>query len=360
MPDSKRPHPCATKWLVVGPAWVGDMVMAQSLFKCLKAKQPNGHLTVLAPAWSEPVLARMPEVDATLVSPFRHGELRLKERWALGKQLRQHQYDQAILLTNSFKSALVPWVANIPRRTGWLGEYRFGLLNNWYRLDKRRYPKMVDRFMALADAGRLPNTPSDFWPQLVTPANGYADTAALFDLDCNKPMVALCPGAEFGPAKRWPTHHYAEVTNRLLDEGIQIMLCGSAKDMPVSADIQTRTEQRCLDVTGKTNLAQAIDLLSGAHAVVSNDSGLLHIAAALQRPVIALYGPTPEDFAPPLCQQSTRLFTQIACRPCKARTCPKQHHKCMQDLTPAQVLTVLEPWLKAKDTPKQQTKKCVA
>jgi heptosyltransferase-2 len=330
------------KILIVGPAWVGDMVMAQCLFKLLKQRDPDVVIDVLAPAWSLPLLARMPEVSDAIVMPIGHGKLALRERYRIGKKLREKKYQQAIVLPNSFKSALIPWWANIPVRTGWLREMRYGLLNDIRKLDKSRYPLMIEQFMALGlppDATIPPEYPL---PELKISEVTQAEALRKHQLKKDeRPILALCPGAEFGPAKRWPEEHYATIAREKLQAGWQVWLFGSAKDQVVTARIMELTDQRCVDLAGKTKLEEAVDLLSLASAVLSNDSGLMHISAALQKPLLAVYGPTSAAFTPPLHKQSKVLSLALSCQPCFQRICPLEHHRCMRELSPEKILVAM-------------------
>ncbi len=319
------------------------MVMAQTLFKLIKRNMPTAQIDVMAPKWSEPLLARMPEVHDALVAPFGHGQLHLGKRYQLGKSLRNQRYDQAIVLPNSWKSALIPFCANIPKRTGWRGEMRYGLLNDTRVLDKAKYPLMIERFMALG----LPVSsalPSDnIWPELVT--NQTRIDQALTDLGLAKPtqpILGLCPGAEFGPAKRWPAAHFAKLADDYAKRGWQIWIFGSAKDTPVAEEIQAATSAKCIDLTGKTSLGQAIDLMSLTSVVVTNDSGLMHIAAALKRPLVAVYGSSSAKFTPPLAKQVKMLSIGLDCSPCFKRECPLGHLNCLRDLMPEQVINAVD------------------
>lgn len=331
------------KILIVAPSWVGDMVMAQTLFKLLKQHSPNSHIDVLAPGWTRPLLERMPEVDDTLDLPFGHGQIRLNARHQLGVQLRSKYYDHAILLPNSFKSALVPFWARIPRRTGWLGEMRWGLLNDVRILNKKALPLMIQRFAALAFAANEA-LPQDLpYPSFQVSEHGVntaLDQHQLHDSQ-GQPILALCPGAEFGPSKRWPASYFAQIAKHYLQQGWSVWLFGSAKDQAFSLEIQALTSHGCVDLVGKTALSEAVDLLSLSRAVVTNDSGLMHIAAALQKPLVALYGSTSPQVTPPLFTKARILSTGIECRPCFKRECPVLHHKCMQDLLPGRVLQAL-------------------
>jgi heptosyltransferase-2 len=332
------------KILIVGPSWVGDMVMAQTLFQCLQQRHPGCEIDVLAPDWSRPILERMPEVRQALSFPLGHGVLQLATRRKIGKSLAG-QYDQAILLPNSLKSALVPFFAGIPKRTGWKGELRYGLLNDIRVLDKERYPLMIERFMALAyepDA-EIPKP----YPRPSLRIDPVSRDAALakFGLSLDRPVLALCPGAEFGEAKRWPSEHYAKVAELKIREGWQVWLFGSKNDHPVGEDIRARLipglrEEAC-NLSGETSLAEAIDLLSCAGAVVSNDSGLMHVAAALNRPLVSVYGSTSPGFTPPLAEQVEVVRLGLECSPCFERTCRFGHYNCLGQLKPRAVVEAL-------------------
>ncbi len=324
--------------LIVAPSWVGDMVMAQALFKSLHQRHPDLELDVLAPDWTLPLLARMPEVRAAIPNPFRHGEFKLGARYRLGKTLRQHGYDQSIVLPNSWKSALVPFFAGIPKRTGYRGEMRWGLLNDARKLDKDQLPLMVERFVALAN---VPGTalPRPL-PQLALTVNDSQRQATLakLGLTSEPKIAALCVGAEYGPAKRWPPQHFAALGKKLRALGYQTWLVGSAKDAEAGAEAARLSEGACLDLCGKTSLDEAVDLLASATVIVSNDSGLMHVAAALDKPLIALYGSSSPGFTPPLSRQAHIISLNLDCSPCFKRQCPLGHLDCLMKLTPQCVL----------------------
>jgi heptosyltransferase-2 len=331
--------------LVVGPAWVGDMVMAQSLFMCLKEQYPDCRISVLAPDWTRPLLARMPEVEKGISLPMGHGELLLRKRRAEGRSLRGEQFTRAIVLPNSFKSALIPFYADIPKRIAWKGEWRNLLLSDCRRLDKKAFPLMVQRFAALAypDSNEPPEQIRE--PRLQSDPKSVAQALITLDLKVEERILAICPGAEFGVAKQWPAEHFAATCRIKIDEGWQVWIFGSASDAKVADEIRQmmsdEQRQNCVSLAGRTSLAQAIDLLSVAQAVVSNDSGLMHIAAALDKPVVALYGSTSPDFTPPLTSKSKLLFTDIDCRPCFQRECPLEHKKCLTELEPSRAVVAI-------------------
>ena len=329
------------KILIVGPAWVGDMVMAQTLFKWLKKQDSAVKIDVLAPAWTQPLLTCMSEIDDTIELPFDHGELRLIERYRFSVALQKRSYNQAIVLQNSYKSALVPYWAKIPQRTGWMGEMRYGLLNDIRRLDKERLPLMIHRYIALGlDKGDTILPAELPWPELrVSPVKcKEALNRLLLQSPVVTPVLALCPGAEFGSAKQWPTNYYAKVAQAKLIEGWQVWIFGSIKDKEAADHIESLTGGRAKNLAGMTTLREAIYLLSLSSVVIANDSGLLHVAAALNRPVIAVYGPTTPSFTPPLSRNAKTIKLSLSCSPCFKRECPYGHQQCMKLLQPATIV----------------------
>jgi heptosyltransferase II len=336
------------KALIVAPAWIGDTIMAQPLFARLRDRSPGLQIDALAPRWVAPVLRRMPEISTVLDSPFNHGELSLKARWRLGRELGKQAYDQAYILPNSLKSALVPFMAGIPSRVGFTGEARIGLINRRHTLDKQALPLMIERFMQLAEMPGTPPQQPISHPLLRSTAQDQQKT--LDELRLSKPerVVAFCPGAEYGPAKRWPARHFAELAQQLGDLGYRIWLFGSPKDRPIADEIAALAPGRCENLCGTTSLEQAIDLLALCDLAVCNDSGLMHVAAAVQRPIVALYGSSSPGFTPPLSDQADILSLKLDCSPCFKRECPLSHLDCLNKLTPAQVLATCQRRLDAR------------
>lgn len=334
------------KVLIVAPSWVGDMMMAQSLLISLKLQNPSIIIDVLAPSWTQALTSRMPEVNQAIISPFKHGNFDLLARMKLGKKLKQNQYDEAYVLPNSFKSALVPFFANIPKRIGWCGEARFGLLTNIRFLDKKAYPLMVQRFSALAYAAKSSLGKVIRRPKISVLPQQVEATLAQFGMNkqalSTQKIMAVCPGAEFGPSKRWPEGHFAKLIQGLSKAGWTIWLFGSEKDKLISDQIITNSGIKCIDFTGKTSLDQAIDLLSVVKSVVTNDSGLMHIACALGKSVVAIYGSTSTGFTPPLGEKLEIVQLNLPCSPCFKRVCPLGHHQCMQDIQPEMVLKAVD------------------
>ena len=333
------------KILIIGPAWVGDMVMAQSLFRFLKQEHPDAELHVLAPDWTRALLSRMPEISEAISMPIGHGPLALRERYRIGKSLRKESYAQAIVLPNSFKSALIPFFAKIPKRTGWIREARFGVINDWRILDKEKYPLMIERFIALGLPKNQALKKPYPTPHFAISEDSLKRAMEKFEITQDKPIIALCAGAEFGPSKRWPQEYFADVAKQKLAAGYQVFLFGSKNDLPICDHIQKACNDACVNLCGKTSLAEAIDLLSIAKAAVSNDSGLMHIAAAQNMPVVAVYGSTSPDFTPPLGEKAEIVKLNLECQPCFKRECPLGHWKCMKDLTPNIVLKALDELL---------------
>lgn len=327
------------KYLIIGPSWIGDMIMANSLMRLLKFQHPDCVIDVLAPAWSESVLARMPEVRRSIVMPVKHGKFALKTRYQIGKSLRVEGYDHAIVLPNTWKSALIPFFAHIPKRTGWRGEWRYGLLNDVHVLDKKRYPLMVERYLAL----RNPSIPyQNFYPHLQVKAAEREMALKKYEISVEKPLLILCPGAQYGASKRWPVEYFVKVAEYYLNKNWQVAILGGKEEKYLADKIKMDC-RAALAVTSPidlttTTLAEAIDLMSLANGVISNDSGLMHVACALDRKVIAIYGSSSPDFTPPLSDQALILSKALPCKPCFKRECPLGHLNCLKTILPEEVI----------------------
>jgi heptosyltransferase-2 len=326
--------------LIVSPSWVGDAVLCHPLLVRLTQADPQGTIDVLAPPWALPVYRRMPEVALTHALPFGHGELRLGERRRFAKALPA--YDRAIVLPNSLKSALIPWHAGIPVRTGYRGEMRYGLLNDVRRLDEGTLPLIVERYAALAQPAGEPLARPLPEPRLAVDEGARKRALAKYHLDNLMPVAVFAPGAEYGPAKRWPARHFAQLAMLLAGRGFQVWLLGSKNDAAITAEIQRLSGAICRDLAGKTSLDEAIDLMSLAARVVTNDSGLMHIAAALDRPTAAIFGSSSPAFTPPLSAKARVISLRLSCSPCFARVCPLGHTNCLETLEASAVLEALE------------------
>ena len=329
--------------LIVAPSWVGDAILSEPLIALLRERSKGTIVDVLAPRWCGPVYARMRGLRRVIDNPFGHGKLDLQRRGALAHELRSlpgsERYTRAYVLPNSWKSALVPFLAGIPLRIGYRGEMRFGLVNDARPLPRKAMPRLVDRFAALAvDRGMpLPPVPA---PVLVPDLVNRAAALSALGLDTTAPIAMLCPGAEYGPAKRWPSEHFAALATRLLADGHAVWLIGSPNDQSAAAAVirdANEAGRALVDLTGRTDIGTAIDLLSLARVVISNDSGLMHAAAALGVPLVALFGSSSTAYTPPLSPTATIARIDIACSPCFKRECPLGHFKCMRDLAPEAV-----------------------
>jgi heptosyltransferase-2 len=334
--------------LIIAPSWVGDAVLAEPLTALLKARYPHSVIDVFAPGWCAPVCARMRHVHRVIENPLPHGSFNWRQRKVLAESLAAARYTHAFVLPNSWKSALIPYFARIPQRIGYTGEARFKLLNDRRTLLPKMFPRLVDRFAALAyptdTATDKIKTPMPvLMPQ---PDRQRAALDALHLAASPAPVAIFCPGAEYGPAKRWPPEYFAELAQRLIHENIIVWLVGSPKDRPIAdqivaavrANTQLNDAPAMLhDLVGRTDLGTAVDLIAAARIVVSNDSGLMHIAAALGVPLVALFGSSSPAYTPPLSPCARIAHIDIECSPCFRRECPHKHFKCMRDLTPQTV-----------------------
>lgn len=328
------------KALIVAPSWIGDTVLAQPLFRRLHERTPGLQIDALAPRWVAPILERMPEIARIIDSPFAHGELSWKARMRLARRLAGDSYQRAYVLPNSIKSALIPFFADIPERIGFVGESRYGLLNRRHTLDKRALPQMVERFAQLAETPGAPLARPLSVPRLTAGGEQRAATLTALGVDVPNRLAVFCPGAEYGPAKRWPAGHFATLATALIERGYAVWLLGSPKDAAIGEEIVARAGAPApmRNFCGATSLGQAVDLLALASFVVCNDSGLMHVAAALARPLIAVYGSSSPGFTPPLSEKAQIIRLALSCSPCFERQCPLGHLDCLNKLTPQQVL----------------------
>jgi heptosyltransferase II len=324
--------------LVVGPSWVGDMVMAQSLYRLLVERYGAARVDVVAPPWSVPVLARMPEVTRAIELDVAHGELGLNNRRALGRRLRSDGYERAIVLPRSFKAALVPFFARIRQRTGFRGEWRYALINDVRPFDPKRLNATVLRFAALAAPALDVALPEILPPRLAAERAGFERFAERLGVAVDRPAVALMPGAEYGPAKRWPVERFAALARGLADQGLAVWVLGSATERPLGDEITAAAPRSVSNLCGESTLPEVIDVLAAADAAVSNDSGLMHVAAAVDTHVVAIYGSSSPQFTPPLTERKTIFYRNLDCSPCFQRTCPLGHLNCLRTITVDAVL----------------------
>jgi len=326
------------KYLIVGPSWVGDMVMAQSLFKLLKKRYPDSIIDVVAPGWSEPILSRMPEVRRTITLPMGHGDLQVGERWKLGASLRSEKYTHAITVPRSWKSAIIPFAANIPSRTGFHGEQRYILLNDRRKLDKKILNQTVKRFvyLGLEKHEQLLDEHIEN-PALTVYENHFTSLVEQFGLDPAKPAISLMPGAEYGPAKQWPLEYFRELATILVKRGFQVWVIGGPKDSDAGSLISNALDS-VYNLCGRTQLSEAVDLLALSEQAVSNDSGLMHVAAATGTKVHGIYGSSSPNFTPPLTDNKVIHYLGLDCSPCFKRTCPLNHLNCLNKITASELV----------------------
>jgi len=309
------------------------MVMSQSLFRLLEEREPDRPLDVLAPAWSLPVVARMPEVRQAFAVSVGHNEIGVRKRRRLGLDLRD-RYDRAIILPRSFKSALVPWFAGIETRTGYRGEMRYGLINDMRSFSPKVLDQAVKRYVAL---GLSPGEalPMPLYPVLDVSAEKQRAVIARLKIESDRPVIAMMPGAEYGPAKCWPFEKYAELAKRAVADGYDVWILGSEKDDVAGQAIAGASPAR--NLCGKTSLEDVIDLLAYAEQAVSNDSGLMHVAAAVGTHTHAIYGSSSPAFTPPLTDKADVHYLDLECSPCFARECPLGHLRCLKELDAAAI-----------------------
>lgn len=329
--------------LIISPSWIGDCIMTQPLYRRLHELHEDCHIDVFAPKWSQAVFARMPEIRTILDNPFGHGTLALRERWRIGRALGKRGYQQVIVLPGSLKSGIIAVATGIKQRTGYVGESRYGLLNDLRKLDKTALPLMVDRYTALAHPSQADFNGISSQPRLNIDEQHQKKALAKYGLQTDKPILAFCPGAEYGSAKRWPTRHFAATAKHYVAQGWQVWLFGSSKDATLAHEINQLSGSLCVDLCGQTDLAEAIDLLALSDAVVCNDSGLMHVAAALDRPLVAVYGSSSPTHTPPLSNQAQIATLNLACSPCFKRECPLGHTDCLNQLQPETIIHLIDP-----------------
>ena len=324
--------------LIIAPSWLGDATMSHSLIKNLSERFKPVTIDVFVSAALRAVFERMPEIGQIIANPLEHGELKLATRWQIGQSLRSTNYDAAYVLPNSFKSALIPFFARIPKRIGYTGEARVGLLNQRVVLNKTSFPLLADQYLQLAKKENTSCIKSSEYPHLSVEKNEARHALRKYGLNNTNPYVCLCPGAEYGAAKRWPIKHFAELADQISHCDLHPVILGNSKDTEIGRAIDKYSKYSTTDLTSKTSLKEAIHIISGARCVVTNDSGLMHIAAALKTPLIALFGSSSPQYTPPLSINSKIISLTMSCSPCFERTCPLGHTKCLTEIEPGAVM----------------------
>ena len=338
--------------LIIAPNWIGDAVMSQPLLANLKTIYPRCQIDVLASPWVAPIYRACTEVNQVLEAKLEHKQLQWGLRKQLAKQFEKNQYDSCYILPNSFKSALIPWLANISYRIGYRGEMRFGLIN--IALDnpsKLNRPPMANHYLALGNALNSPQEidaryPVDPGLNVSTPARQSVNIKLQEASINEKSIYVLCPGAEYGITKRWPTEHFADLAQQLIsnEPDTHVILLGSKSDHILGASITTQAKNisQIHNWCGNTSLDEAIALIGMSKALVSNDSGLMHIGAALKVPQVAIFGSSDPHHTPPLSDKAKVIWLNLPCSPCHQRECPLSHLKCLQDILPETVLRTIQ------------------
>ncbi len=351
--------------LVATPTWVGDLIMAHTALQVVRRRFPKAEIHALAPAWSHPLLSRMREIDRCVALPMDHGELKLGAQWRLARELRQVGYDRAFVLRRSFKAALLPWLARIPVRVGSAGEFRPFLLTEERELRSETIPSAAARMAALvaespegwsletiprprldadAEAGRrrIEAAGEEIGPgdHGIAPPNPHplrrgAGRGAGPGAPPTR-TVAFAPGAAYGPAKQWPLEHWAELAARLVSEGARVVLLGGKGERAAADRIRAAAPQ-AVDLTGRTALDEVVDVMAACDAVVSNDSGLMHVAAAVDTRVVAIFGSTSPHNTPPLSDRARVVWLDLECSPCYRRECPLGHLRCLREIGPDRI-----------------------
>lgn len=342
------------KYLIVGPSWVGDMVMAQSLYRLLLQRDPQAEIHVIAPPWSLPILERMDEVARAIELPVAHGETAFAKRYAIGKALRSEAYTHAIVLPRSLKAALVPFFARVPVRTGFRGEWRYGLINDIRSFDRERLDQTVKRFAELGLAAGDADRPTLDYPRLRVDSQIQTRTLERLGLSKSENVVALLPGAEYGPAKQWPVRSYADLAGRLARVGIAVWVLGSEKERELGQEVAaTAGHDAVRNLCGETRLGEVVDVLGAVRVAVTNDSGLLHVAAAVGAHVVAVYGSSSPQMTPPLTSNKHVFYLDLDCSPCFERECPLGHLRCLRDISVDEVCSTVVTALGQPHTAKQ-------
>lgn len=334
--------------LIVGPSWVGDMVMASSLVAVLRQRFPNRPIDMLAPPSALPIATLIEGVRDAIPSEFGHGELGLTGRWKLGRSLRPKGYGTAIILPRAFKAAVAPFAAGIPERIGYAAEGRSILLTRPRRDSERKTARTIDRFVALGrDDSAISTAERSPRPLLNAPPIAAAAIEQKLGLVTGRPVVSLAPGAEYGPAKRWPAAKFAALARLASEAGFGVRLFGGPKDRDITAEIAAKAGVPVEDLAGRTSLIEAAALLAASDVVVSNDSGLMHVAGALDRPLVVLYGSSSEKMTPPTAPLAEVVSLDLSCRPCFQRTCPLGTLACFEGIAPDTVFAAMQRVLAA-------------
>ena len=337
MNDQKR-------FLIIAPSWIGDLLMSQSVYKSLKNKYYNCTIDVIAKPYLNDLLKLMPEVNNVYNLDTQHREFGLMKRYKIAKDLRKNYYTSAIVLTNTFKSAIIPWLARIPERIGYKKELRSFLLTKSLNFIKHD-DNMVNRYLKLINSSFSEN----IRPSLEISTYQNHEIKKKFLLNNNAKNIFLCPEAEFGETKRWPQKKWMELAKYFKEYKCNVYFLG--KDgLSANAYNSVIDETSIVSLIGKTNLKEVAFLFSYADLVISNDSGLMHLSASLGRNLISIFGSSSPFYTPPLMKYNSGevLYKQLGCSPCFKRTCPLENDnnlKCLNEISVEEVFNKSKPYL---------------
>ena len=322
------------KVLIVAPAWIGDLIISSAFINALKKSNTDLQIDLLINENLSDIAALLPNITNIINSKTTHGKLSLFYRLQLGLELRKNNYSKSYILTNSLKSAIIPFVAGIKDRISYLGEYRYGLVN--------RIIKKIDRKKGMVN--RYLNILHTEYTTDLQPSFDIGDSQKKIEekYSINTKYVVICPDAEYGPAKKWPAHNWVNLASNLIPN-YQVVFVGL--DTSIKNKINSlESTNNIINLIGKTNLKDAVEVLSNAECVVSNDSGLMHLSSAVNTPIVGIYGSSSPRYTPPLCEASRHeiIYKDLDCSPCFKRSCPLGHTNCLNYITVDTVLSSIE------------------
>ena len=324
--------------LIITPNWLGDQIMAQSLYIALKKRHTSCQIDVVTSEKFKGLYQRMPEINNILIFENKHNKLDLKKRWLFSKKIRKKSYSLAIILPLSLKATLIPFFAGIKKRRAWSNQ-RYGLINESQPLDQKKHThsalKQVEQYLALQ---KFPfEIKKKFIPKLKESKDKQETILKKFKINTQQKILICCPGSAYGPSKQWPLHHLKDLCVHYLEKNWEIILLGTEKEKEICQNIKKncpKVKNLCM----KTKLEDVIDLMSTATWIISNDSGLMHLAAATQQKQIAIFGSSSPLFTPPLNKNAHIIFQNLNCSPCFKRVCPLKHNECLETISSEQVI----------------------
>ena len=316
------------KLLIIPQNWLGDIVMSQTLLKKIKSNNPKTSIDILVNSSLKNLVERMPEINKVIILDCNHRELGLFKRLRLAKEIKKSSYDRSIVLSRSLKSSLIPYFAKIPIRTGELGELRYLFINDLKEFSKESRRKTASRYISMY-SGKNEELSGNYYPSLDSNSENIKNLSEKYDLKKDKKVIIFAPGAAFGPSKMWPVNKFRELGKKLNND-FKILILGSNNEKSIGNDIVTN--KNMVNLCGKTSIADAVDLMHISKFCVSNDSGLMHLAAATNTKSISIYGSTSPDFTPPLTKNKDIHYKGMSCSPCFEKKCKYGHYNCLVDI----------------------------